>query len=131
MVGAQYAECMRMRVVTGAVLDLCCVIVFVVIGRSSHDEAGSVTGLLTTAWPFLAGMAAGWTVTRAWRRPAALIPVGVGVWLTTVALGMALRALSGQGTALAFVIVSLLFLGATMLGWRAVASLRRLSDRMA
>ncbi|MBC6463036.1 DUF3054 domain-containing protein [Actinomadura sp. HBU206391] len=120
-----------MRVVTGAVLDLCCVIVFVVIGRSSHDEAGSVTGLLTTAWPFLAGMAAGWTVTRAWRRPAALIPVGVGVWLTTVALGMALRALSGQGTALAFVIVSLLFLGATMLGWRAVASLRRLSDRMA
>ncbi|WP_315987605.1 DUF3054 domain-containing protein [Actinomadura sp. HBU206391] len=122
---------MRMRVVTGAVLDLCCVIVFVVIGRSSHDEAGSVTGLLTTAWPFLAGMAAGWTVTRAWRRPAALIPVGVGVWLTTVALGMALRALSGQGTALAFVIVSLLFLGATMLGWRAVASLRRLSDRMA
>jgi hypothetical protein len=42
------------------------------------------------------------------------------VWLSTVAVGMALRVVSGQGTAVAFVFVALGFLGATMLGWRIV-----------
>ncbi|MGI8334610.1 DUF3054 domain-containing protein [Actinomadura scrupuli] len=113
-----------MRWATAAGLDLCCVAVFVVIGRASHDEAASVTGLATTAWPFLAGLAAGWAVTRAWRRPAALIPTGAGVWLSAVAAGMVLRALSGQGTAVAFVVVALVFLGVTMLGWRAAVRWR-------
>jgi hypothetical protein len=43
------------------------------------------------------------------------------VWLVTVALGQALRVLAGQGTALAFIIVSLLFLGLFLLGWRIAA----------
>ncbi|GAA2070807.1 DUF3054 domain-containing protein [Actinomadura alba] len=118
-----------MRVMVAAALDLCCVIVFVVIGRSSHDEAGSLAGAATTAWPFLVGMAAGWAASRAWRNPAGLVPVGVAVWLATVALGMVLRAVSGQGTALAFAVVSLIFLGVTMLGWRAVARHLRLFGR--
>jgi hypothetical protein len=62
-------------------------------------------------------------VTRAWRRPAALAGSGIGVWLVTVAAGMALRAVSGQGTAVTFIIVALCFLGLVMLGWRAVAHL--------
>jgi FtsH-binding integral membrane protein len=106
---------------TAAVLDLCCVVVFVVIGRSNHGEAYSAAGLATTAWPFLAGSVIGWLVTRAWRRPAALIPSGVGIWLSAVTAGMVLRVLSGQGTAVTFVIVALVFLGATMLGWRTAA----------
>ena len=109
-----------MRWVTGAALDLCCVVVFVVIGRASHAEAYSATGLATTAWPFLAGSAIGWAATRAWRRPAALVPTGVGIWLSTVIAGMVLRVLSGPGTAVTFVIVALVFLGVTTLGWRAV-----------
>jgi hypothetical protein len=120
-----------MRVITAAALDLCCVIVFVVIGRSSHDEAGSLAGAATTAWPFVVGVAAGWAATRAWRNPAALVPVGLGVWLATVALGMVLRAVSGQGTALTFVLVTLIFLGATMLGWRVVGGRLRLFGRTA
>lgn len=43
---------------------------------------------------------------------------GVLVCVSTVALGMALRVVSGQGTAVAFVLVALGFLGAVMLGWR-------------
>ncbi|MBW8486290.1 DUF3054 domain-containing protein [Actinomadura parmotrematis] len=104
-----------------AVADVLCVLVFVGIGRASHDEAGSVTGFLGTAWPFLAGLAAGWGVTRAWRRPLAVWPVGAGVWAATVAGGMALRAVSGQGVAVAFVIVACLFLGLALLGWRLAA----------
>ena len=110
-----------MRAVTGAGLDVCCVAAFVVIGRASHTEGETAAGLARTAWPFLAGLLAGWLVTRAWRRPAALLPPGVGVWLATVALGMALRAVSGQGVAVAFVFVALAFLGLFMLGWRLLA----------
>lgn len=70
-----------------------------------------LAGFAGTAWPFLAGLAAGWGLWRVWRRPEALLPAGVGVWVTTVAVGMALRAVSGQGTAAAFVIVASVFLG--------------------
>jgi FtsH-binding integral membrane protein len=111
-----------MRPVTGAVLDLCCVGAFVAIGRASHSEGDALAGLARTAWPFLAGLVVGWLVTRAWRRPAALVPTGVGVWVSTVALGMVLRVTSGQGTATAFIAVALAFLGLFLLGWRLVAS---------
>jgi FtsH-binding integral membrane protein len=111
-----------MRPVTGAVLDLCCVGAFVAIGRASHSEGDALAGLARTAWPFLAGLAIGWLCTRAWRRPAALWPAGVGVWVSTVALGMVLRVVSGQGTAAAFIVVALAFLGLFLLGWRLVAS---------
>jgi hypothetical protein len=110
-----------MRPVTGAVLDLCCVGAFVAIGRASHSEGDALAGLARTAWPFLAGLAVGWLVTRAWRRPGALVPTGLGVWVSTVALGMVLRVVSGQGTDAAFVVVALAFLGLFMLGWRVVA----------
>jgi hypothetical protein len=108
--------------VTGAAADVCCVALFVVIGRASHAEGETLAGLTRTAWPFLAGLAAGWLVTRAWRRPGAVLGAGAGVWLSTVALGMVLRVVSGQGTAVAFVFVALAFLGLFMLGWRMVAS---------
>jgi len=102
-------------------LDVCCVLAFAVLGRASHGEAGSIAGLARTAWPFLAGLAVGLVLTRAWRRPAAIVPAGLGAWLGTAGIGMTLRAISGQGTAPAFIVVALAFLGLSMLGWRAVA----------
>jgi len=103
-----------------AVLDICCVVIFVVIGRASHVKGESLAGIASTSWPFLCGLAAGWLVSRAWRRPLALLPAGVAAWLATVALGMILRVVSGQGTALSFVLVALVFLGLFLLGWRLV-----------
>jgi FtsH-binding integral membrane protein len=108
-----------------AVLDCCCVLVFVVIGRASHAHGETPAGIASTAWPFLAGLAAGWLAARAWRRPAALAPAGVGAWLGAVCVGMVLRVVSGQGTAAAFAVVALVFLGLFLLGWRALAGLRR------
>ena len=51
-------------IVVGALaLDTALVIVFAVIGRSSHAEGLDVAGVWGTAWPFLTGLAVGW-----WRR---------------------------------------------------------------
>jgi hypothetical protein len=120
-----------MRLVTAVVLDLCCVLAFVVIGRASHSEGETVAGIANTAWPFLTGLLVGWAVTRAWRRPAAPVVTGVGIWLVTVATGMVLRVVSGQGTAVTFVLVSLVFLGLVMVGWRAVAHRRTAANAAA
>ena len=118
-----------MRAVLGVLADICCVLVFVVIGRANHHAGETAAGVASTAWPFLAGLAAGEVATRGWRRPLALVPTGVGVWAGTVIGGQLLRVISGQGTALAFIIVSVLFLGLFLLGWRLGARLlaRRVS----
>jgi membrane protein implicated in regulation of membrane protease activity len=51
----------------------------------------------------------------------ALVPSGIAVWLSTVAVGMVLRVVAGQGTAVSFIIVALCFLGLFLLGWRLLA----------
>jgi hypothetical protein len=109
-------------------IDVCCVLVFVIIGRASHTTGESLAGIASTAWPFLAGLAGGWLVTaglsgRAWRQPSRLWPAGVGAWLGTVILGMVFRVVSGQGTAPAFIAVALAFLGLFLLGWRLLGRL--------
>jgi Protein of unknown function (DUF3054) len=105
------------------VLDCCCVLAFVIIGRASHSRGESLGGIASTAWPFLAGLSGGWLGTRAWRRPLAVVPAGLGAWLGAAGLGMALRVAAGQGTAAAFVLVALAFLGLFLLGWRLVVRL--------
>ncbi len=110
-------------VVVSGTLDVASILAFVVIGRSSHDHGVTVAGVVDTSWPFLAGAAVGWAVGRAWRSPAAVAPVGVVVWISCVGVGMALRVLAGQGTAAAFVVVALVFLGSAMLGWRLLAGI--------
>jgi hypothetical protein len=112
-----------MRSAGAALADLGCVLLFVVIGRANHHAGGSLAGFWDTAWPFVTGLAVGLVATRFWHRPATVVPVGVGVWLCTVAIGMLLRVVSGQGTAFAFVLVALAFLGLFQLGWRAAVSL--------
>ena len=106
----------------GAVLgDACAVLLFVGIGRSAHHHLVSLSGMASTGWPFLVGLALGWAAlaARGLGRPRRrLLAEGVVAWLTTVTGGMILRVLAGQGTAFAFVLVALAFLGAAMLGWR-------------
>ncbi len=109
---------MRSRV-NAALLDIGCVLAFVIIGRASHTKGESLAGIASTAWPFLTGLAAGWAATRAWRNPLTLVPAGLGAWLGTVVIGMLLRVVSGQGTAFAFICVALAFLALFLLGWRA------------
>ncbi|MGK7223174.1 DUF3054 domain-containing protein [Kocuria flava] len=99
-----------------AVLDVAVVLLFAALGRRAH--ALDPVGVLETAWPFLVGLVLGWVAWRLPRAPFALWPQGVALWATTVAAGMALRALTGQGTAPSFVLVTLGVLGALLLGTR-------------
>lgn len=108
------------RPAVSALLDICCVLAFVIIGRSSHDKGEALAGIASTTWPFLTGLCVGWLVTRAWRQPGGLLPAGAGAWLGTLAVGMALREVSGQGTDAAFIGVALVFLALFLLGWRVV-----------
>jgi hypothetical protein len=119
----------RRSAILGALaLDVVLVGAFAVIGRASHDS-DVWTGLWQTAWPFLAGLAIGWLVTRAWRAPAAPVRTGLGVWALTIVGGMLLRGASGQGTALPFIIVASLTLLAALVGWRLIAAVVRRSRR--
>ncbi|MDE3065385.1 MAG: DUF3054 family protein, partial [Acidobacteriota bacterium] len=58
---------------------------------------------------------------------------GLVVLTSTVVVGMALRAVSGQGTAVAFVVVAVLFLGLFTLGprWMVIRRRSRVGGRPA
>lgn len=105
-------------------LDAALIAGFAATGRASHDS-DVWAGLWQTAWPFWAGLVAGWLITRAWRAPTAVRRSGLGIWASTVVGGMLLRAVSGQGTALPFVIVATLTLAVLLVGWRGIAALVR------
>ena len=107
------------RVMAG-LIDVVAVVVFVAIGLSVHANGVTAGGLATVASPFLAGTVVGWAVIRG-RNLARLWPAGVAVWLSTVVVGMLIRALTGQGVDGAFVVVASLFLALELLGWRLVA----------
>ncbi|MDO8383036.1 MAG: DUF3054 domain-containing protein [Microbacterium sp.] len=116
---------MNRHIVLAFVADVLLVVVFAVIGRASHDEGvlgPGGSGLVQTSWPFLVALIAGWLVTLAWRQPLAPVRTGLGLWVITVVGGMLLRAVSGQGTALAFIIVAAVTLLVLLVGWRVVVS---------
>lgn len=102
-------------------IDICGVLAFVVIGRHAHHDGETLAGIWHTAWPFLVGLMAGLLATRAWRRPTAIEPAGLGAWLGAAALGMLIRVLAGQGTAAAFIGVTFAVLAVFLLGWRLLA----------
>jgi len=108
-------------VALAALLDVVAIVIFVAIGRTSHDHGVSLGGVASTAWPFLAGLVVGWGAARAWGRPFEIAPTAVIVWISCVGVGMILRVVSGQGTAVAFIFVALAFLALELLGWRALA----------
>ena len=102
-------------------LDVLSVMVFVAVGRSSHDEGSAVAGVLETAAPFLIGLGAAWLIVRAWRWPMALL-TGLGIWPITLLVGMMCRNLIfGLDTPASFVIVATIFLGLCFVGWRMAA----------
>ena len=101
--------------------DLMLVLAFVLIGRASHREA--FLGALVTLWPFLVGLVIGWIAMRAWRSPRRIVWTGIGIWVSTVLIGMLLRVVSHQGVEFSFVVVAAIVLAVFLLGWRGIAAL--------
>jgi hypothetical protein len=106
-------------VVVSFVVDVLCVLFFVVLGRRSHHEDGTVLeATFKVAAPFLIALAVGWLLARAWRNPTALGAVAV-IWVVTVALGMVLRNLVfDRGTAVSFIVVTSIVTFVLLFGWR-------------
>ncbi len=85
----------------------------------------SLGGIASTAGQFVAGLFGG-MARDVFLAAAAGVGPGLyrrGAWLGAAGLGMALRVAAGQGTAAAFVLVALAFLGLFLLGWRLVVRL--------
>ncbi|GAB3927971.1 hypothetical protein GCM10027613_44540 [Microlunatus endophyticus] len=59
-----------MKFAVSLLLDVVMVLVFATIGRASHSETDSVTGILATAWPFAVAAIIG-SVVAALARPRA------------------------------------------------------------
>lgn len=108
-------------VALAAGLDAALLLLFVLIGRASHGE--DLLGVLTTWWPFLAGLVVAWLVLRAWRHPVRIRWTGLAIWVITVVVGLLLRVVSQQGVQFSFVVVTFLVVGAFLVGWRAIGAL--------
>ena len=114
-----------MRHLPSLLVDALLVLLFALMGRLSHAEDVTVSGVLQTAWPFLIGLLLGWLAVRGLRHrwPREVLDA-VPVWLVTVVTGLGLRVLSGTGEApVSFAIVAAVVLGAFLLGWRSVAAI--------
>ena len=112
----------RTRALPALAADLAFILLFAAVGRRNHAEGLSIGGVIETAWPFLAGAGVGWLISRAWRRPAAVVPTGITIWVCTVAVGMLLRKATSEGTAASFVTVATLTIALLLLGWRAAVT---------
>jgi hypothetical protein len=98
------------------IADAAVVVIFVAVGRRSHDEGAG--GIFVNALPFLAALQTGWLVAPR-SRPTDLRN-GVIVWAATVVLGLLLRLFTGDSAALGFIVVTTITLGVGILGWRFV-----------
>jgi peptidoglycan/LPS O-acetylase OafA/YrhL len=107
-----------MQILPAIAVDVICILVFAILGRSSHQETTDLLGVAHTAWPFLAGCLMGTLIGRTWRHPVS-VKSGVAVWLGTVIGGMVLRVLTGTGVQLSFIIVASCVLALFLIGWRA------------
>ena len=103
------------------VYDALCVLLFVVIGTRNHKTDTGLSGIAYVAAPFFIALSLA-HLAPMMQRGAKALPHQYVVWGYTIVMGMVLRNFAfDRGTAPAFVIVATIFLGVTMLGWRALA----------
>lgn len=100
-------------------LDLLGLLVFAMVGAMAHDRGVTLGTVAGIAWPFLIGAGVGWAVvrSRSGRWPLDL-GAGITVWALSLILGLLLRALTGGGVAVSFVLVAAGVTALIMLGWR-------------
>ena len=104
-------------------VDLLLVMVFATIGRASHSEGLTPSGILSTAWPFLTACLVAWAVMLIRKRDHLGLGAGIFTWLITWAGGLVFRVSSGDTAETAFIIVAGLVLLLFLVGWRLVAQL--------
>ncbi|MFM8994193.1 MAG: DUF3054 domain-containing protein [Actinomycetota bacterium] len=107
------------------ILDVVCIVLFVIIGRRNHGETTDAVGTVRTALPFLIALSGAWVGAKAWRAPRSLT-TGIILWIVTVVVGLGIRRFAfGDGTAAAFVIVATLVIGLLLVGTRLPKRVKR------
>ena len=114
------------------IADLVCVLVFAMAGKTSHEASTSDWVVLAIVWPYALSVVLAHAALLIRGRPTRRVwPEGVILLSATYVLGTLLRVISGRGIAGGFLVVALLFLALTMLGWRTIIRLatRRRASR--
>ncbi|MDO5683562.1 MAG: DUF3054 domain-containing protein [Propionibacteriaceae bacterium] len=111
-----------MKAVLAFLCDLWLVLMFVTMSRLSHNQVIDVAGVTGTAWPFAAGLVLGWLITRSWRTTLTF-PAALGVFVCTLAVGIAFRHLTFTGAQPSFVAMSFSVLSVLLMGWRLIVYL--------
>jgi uncharacterized membrane protein YbjE (DUF340 family) len=120
---------MNRRVALAASTDVASILLFVLLGRRNHESTSSIGDVMEVAAPFLIALALGWFVQRLWTRPLR-VEQGIILWLITVVFGLILRrSMFDRSTAVSFMVVTTLFLGLLLVGWRLLAN--RIIERRA
>ena len=103
------------------VVDAAIIVLFAVIGRDSHGFGSDTSETIRIATPFLIAYAVAVPATKAWRAPLRL-STGFFLAILTLTIGMLLRRIVyDDGTALAFVLVTAIWIIGLMLVWRVAA----------
>ena len=106
------------------VADLVCVLVFAAAGKGTHEASDSEWVVLAIVWPYALSVVLAHTgLLLRGRQTRRVWPEGAVVLAVTYVLGTVLRLVSGRGIAVGFLVVAVVFLALTMLGWRAILRL--------
>ena len=109
--------------------DVLAVLIFVAIGRHAHNHGVTWKGMVSTTWPFATGLVGGWIFLKFSDQTGLSKRDGFILVLFTVAIGMVLRVIAGQGTAFTFILVALTFLSLFLVGWRWIYQRIRLTKK--
>jgi DUF3054 family protein len=103
--------------------DLAVAVLYVVVGRLSHDEGIGAGGLLHTGWPFLAGLLGGYVGVALTRWPPMCLRAGLVVSIKMVIIGLVLRyGVARDDVPLSYAVVTAVVLIGLTSAWRAVAA---------
>lgn len=115
-----------------SLLDAVLIIIFAMIGISSHDGALDIASVARVAIPFLVPYLALSLALKPRRFIHNVFPVGIGLWIATVILGPVLRAaLFQDSSALAFILVTAGVLALFLIGRRIISTLVTRKQRSA
>lgn len=106
------------------IIDAVLIIVFAIIGVSSHDGNFGILNIARVAIPFLVPYLVLAVVIQPRRLIHNIFPAGIALWVSTVVLGPILRAvLFGDTSAMAFIVVATCVLGVFLIGRRSISTL--------
>lgn len=109
----------RSQVIRAAVSD---VVSVVVVSLIASMAIASAPEFITFIGALIPALAIAWLAARAWRNPAAIKPVGLGVWAATAMVGLAILTMINNGRLVwQMITIIVVFLAILMLGWRFLA----------